>query len=158
MAKRASGSKKSAARSAKGSRGGSLASSGTDKRFVRRAASGQFRETTKISRARPSADRAASHVHIECTAGVRGGRPRIRGRRITVDDIAIMHLRLGQPIEEIVGKYDLSFAEVHAALTFYFDHKEEVDRQIATDDAMIEALRRDNPSPLRERLKALRDA
>jgi uncharacterized protein (DUF433 family) len=96
--------------------------------------------------------------HIERTLNVRGGRPRISGRRITVDDIVIMHLRLGQSIEEIVAKYKLSFADVHAALSYYFDHKEDVDRQISADDTLIEAFKRDNPSPLQEKLRALRDA
>lgn len=45
--------------------------------------------------------------HIEITPDVRGGRPRIAGTRITVADIVIMHLRLGQSLEEIAGKYDL---------------------------------------------------
>lgn len=47
-------------------------------------------------------------AHIEVTPGVRGGRPRIAGRRITVDDIVIMHRRLGQSVDEVVAKYDTS--------------------------------------------------
>jgi len=38
--------------------------------------------------------------HIEITPDVRGGRPHIAGTRITVADIVIMHLRLGQSLEE----------------------------------------------------------
>jgi uncharacterized protein (DUF433 family) len=95
--------------------------------------------------------------NIEVTPGVRGGRPRIAGRRITVDDVVIMHLRLGQSIEEIVAKYKLSFADVHAALAYYYDHKEEVDGLIAADDDVVAAFKRNNPSVLQERLRALRD-
>jgi uncharacterized protein (DUF433 family) len=97
-------------------------------------------------------------AHIEQTPGVRGGRPRIAGRRITVDDVAIMHRRLGQSVEEIVAKYDLSFADVHAALAYYYDHQAEIDQRIADDDAFVEAFKRDNPSKLQEKLRALRDA
>ena len=61
--------------------------------------------------------------HIEITPEVRGGRPRIAGTRITVADIVIMHLRLGQSLEEIAGKYDLDLADVHAALAYYYDHR-----------------------------------
>jgi putative addiction module component (TIGR02574 family) len=96
--------------------------------------------------------------HIEQTPGVRGGRPRVAGRRITVDDIVVMHRRLGQPVEEIVAKYDLSFADVHAAIAYYYDHQAEVDRRIAADDAFADAFKRDNPSKLHEKLRALRDA
>lgn len=95
--------------------------------------------------------------HIEITPTVRGGRPRIAGRRITVDDIVIMHRRLGQSVDEIVAKYNLSFADVYAALAYYYDHQANIDRQIAEDDDFVEAFKRDNPSKLREKLKALRD-
>ena len=54
--------------------------------------------------------------HIEMTPDVRGGRPRIAGMRTTVADIVIMHLRLGQSLEEIVGKYNLELADVYAAM------------------------------------------
>ncbi|MHC5729157.1 MAG: DUF433 domain-containing protein [Nostoc sp.] len=43
--------------------------------------------------------------HIEITPGVRSGKPRIAGTRITVADVAIMYLRMGQSLEEIAGKY-----------------------------------------------------
>ena len=91
------------------------------------------------------------------TDGIRGGRPRITGRRITVDDIVIMHLRIGQTIEEIAARYSLSLADVHAALAHYYDHKAEIDHLIERDTAFVEAFKRNNPSKLQERLKALRD-
>jgi uncharacterized protein (DUF433 family) len=101
---------------------------------------------------------ATLDAHIEVTPGVRGGRPRIAGRRITVDDVVIMHRRLGQSVDEIVAKYDLPFAGVYAALAYYHDHQAEIDRRIAEDDAFVDAFKRDNPSKLREKLRALRDA
>jgi uncharacterized protein (DUF433 family) len=66
--------------------------------------------------------------HLEVAANVRAGRPRLRGTRITVDDIVILHLRLGNSLEQIVGKYNLSPASVHAALAYYYDHKAEIDK------------------------------
>src|SRR5437899_3035575 len=96
--------------------------------------------------------------HIEVTQDVRNGRPRIAGRRITVDDVVIMHRRLGQSVEEIASKYDLSFADVHAALAYYLDHQSEIDRVIEQDETIIEAFKRNNPSKLQEKLKSLRNA
>lgn len=93
--------------------------------------------------------------HIEATPGTRGGRPRVSGTRITVDDIVLLHLRLGRSIEEIAGDYDLPLAAVHAALAYYYDHREEIDRSIADDIAFSEAFRNSNPSLLREKLSAL---
>ena len=93
--------------------------------------------------------------HIQVTSGVRGGKPHITNTRITVDDIVIMHLRMGASLEEIAGKYDLSPAAVHAALAYYYDHRDAIDQRIADDEAFVEAFRRDNPSLLREKLHRL---
>jgi uncharacterized protein (DUF433 family) len=92
---------------------------------------------------------------IERTPEVRNGRARIAGTRITVDDIVVMYAHLGQPVEEIVAKYDLPPAAVHAALAYYYDHKAEVDQLIGTDDAIVEAFKKNNPSKLQEKLRAL---
>jgi uncharacterized protein (DUF433 family) len=93
--------------------------------------------------------------HIEITPDVRGGKPRITNTRITVADIVLMHLRLGQSLEEIAGKYDLPLAAIYAAIAYYYDHRLVIDQSIEEDVAFAEAFRRDNPSPLQEKLKAL---
>jgi uncharacterized protein (DUF433 family) len=93
--------------------------------------------------------------YIEITPEVRGGKPRLVGTRITVTDIALMHRRLGQSLEEIAGKYDLPLAAVYAAMAYYHDHRIEIDRDIEADQAFAEAFQRNNPSLLREKLKAL---
>lgn len=38
---------------------------------------------------------SVSTEHIELTPGVRGGKPRIAGTRIAVEDIVVMHLKMG---------------------------------------------------------------
>jgi uncharacterized protein (DUF433 family) len=93
--------------------------------------------------------------HIEITPGVRGGQPRLAGSRITVADVVLMHLRLGQSLPEIAGKYNLPLATVYAAMAYYYDHRAEIDQRIEADVAFAEAFRRNNPSPLQEKLKAL---
>lgn len=98
----------------------------------------------------------ALNRHIEITPGVRSGKPRIAGTRITVADVAIMYLRMGQSLVEIAGKYQLSLAAVHAAIAFYYDHKALIDQQIWDDEAFVEAFMRNNPSRLQEKLKTLR--
>jgi uncharacterized protein (DUF433 family) len=82
----------------------------------------------------------------------RGGKARIAGRRISVEDIAIWHLRLGKTVDEICADYDLSLAEVHAALAYYYDHQDENDRNISEGDAFLKALRNSSPSKLAKRL------
>lgn len=93
--------------------------------------------------------------HIEVMPDIRGGKPRLLGTRITVDDVVLMHFRLGQSLEEIAGKYSLSLASVYAAMAYYYDHQDEVDQRIEADKAFAEAFRGKNPSPLQEKLRAL---
>lgn len=56
-------------------------------------------------------------VRIVSTPGTCGGRPRIDGHRITVEDIAIWHERMGMSPDEIVSSYPtITLSDVHAAL------------------------------------------
>jgi uncharacterized protein (DUF433 family) len=95
-------------------------------------------------------DTVSSHIAI--TPGVAGGKPRIAGRRITVQNIMIWHERLGMSADEIATEYDLSLADIYAALAYYYDHREEIDRTLAEDEAFVEAMRASTPSKLRARL------
>jgi uncharacterized protein (DUF433 family) len=98
----------------------------------------------------------AAQNHIVADPSTRGGRPRLANSRITVADVVLMHLRLGQSLEELAGKYDLSLASLYAAMAYYYDHQAEIDQSIRGDAAFEQAFRRDNPSPLQEKLAALR--
>jgi uncharacterized protein (DUF433 family) len=82
---------------------------------------------------------------------VLGGKPCIAGRRISVEHIIVWHLREKQPIEEIARKHGLSPASIHAALTYYYDHRDEIDRKMASDDAQIDAARQQATSRLGSR-------
>lgn len=94
--------------------------------------------------------------HIENSADTAGGKPRIAGRRITVDDVAVWHERMGKSVDEICTEQDLTLAEVHAALACYFDNKAEIDARLASDEAWIAGLRAATPSLLAARLKSVR--
>jgi uncharacterized protein (DUF433 family) len=76
-------------------------------------------------------------THIDITPGVAGGKPRIAGHRITVQDIAVWHERLGLSADEIATEYGLSLADVYAALAYYYDHREDLDQAIRSDDQLI---------------------
>lgn len=90
--------------------------------------------------------------HIEVTPGVAGGKPRIAGHRITVQNIAIWHERLGLGADEIATKYGLSLADIYAALAYYYDHREEIDRSVQEDEEFIAELRQRTPSILNAKL------
>ena len=87
--------------------------------------------------------------HIEATPDILGGKPRIAGRRIAVEDVVIWHERLGKSVDEIATEYDLTLADIYAALTYYYDHQSEVDQSIREGKEWIDQLRSEHPSKLR---------
>ena len=65
--------------------------------------------------------------HIEITPGVCGGKPHIAGHRVSVQNVAIWHERMGLEPDEIATTYGLTLGEVYAALAYYHDNRSEVD-------------------------------
>jgi uncharacterized protein (DUF433 family) len=49
----------------------------------------------------------------------------------------------------------LTIAQIHSALSYYFDHKKEIDRDIEEGRKFVEKM---GPSPLAERIKAIRES
>lgn len=85
--------------------------------------------------------------HIEITPGVCGGKPRIAGHRIKVQDIAIWHERMGMSPDEIIDRHpSITLADVYAALTYYHDHREEIRQDIEAGEAFAKQLQGDRPS------------
>jgi uncharacterized protein (DUF433 family) len=77
--------------------------------------------------------------------------------RVRVAQIATDHIGHGWSAEEILRQYPhLTAGEVHAALGFYFDHQEEIDREIEAEWREADAARKMTSSPLRLRLLTLR--
>ena len=77
--------------------------------------------------------------------------------RIRVAQIAADHIGNGWSAEEIIRQYPhLTAAEVHAALGYYFDHREEVESELAAEVTVLDADNLETSSALRLRLLALR--
>ena len=87
------------------------------------------------------------------TPGVCGGKPRIDGHRITVQNIAIWYDRLGLSADEIASEYDLELADIYAALAYYFAHQSEVDVTIEQGEAFVREMRQKTPSLLAKKLR-----
>ena len=90
--------------------------------------------------------------HIVATPDTLGGKARIAERRISVEDIAIWHVKLGRTVDEICTECDLSLAEAHAALAYYYDHQAEIERDIGEGNAFLTASRDSSPSKFAKRL------
>jgi len=78
------------------------------------------------------------------TPEVRGGRPRIAGTGVTVRRIVGWY-KLGLSPEEIADRIGhLSLAQVHAALAYYHANREEIEADIAAEEAEAERLKREH--------------
>jgi uncharacterized protein (DUF433 family) len=96
------------------------------------------------------------HEHIEIVPGTGGPKAVIKGHRIRVQDVAIWCERLGMSVDEVVDQYpQLTMADVHAALAYYWDHRDEIESRIADDHAFADELRRQAPRLLEKRLGQL---
>jgi uncharacterized protein (DUF433 family) len=85
--------------------------------------------------------------HIAKTPDTCGGRPRIAGTRIRVQDVVFWHEQRGMPPEQIVADYPhLTLADVHAALAYYHDHRDEIQEGFLRDGQVYDALRAQQPS------------
>lgn len=95
--------------------------------------------------------------HIKITPGVCGGRPHISGRRVSVQNVAIWHERMGLEPDEIATDYELTLGEVYAALAYYHDNRAEIDETIASDESFVTELHRQMPTKLAEKLRGSSD-
>jgi len=78
---------------------------------------------------------------IATNPDVRAGRPVIAGTSITVADIAIAKIFHGQDADSIAEWYDLSLPQVYAALSYYYDHKPEIDADIRRREHIADELK-----------------
>ena len=83
---------------------------------------------------------------------IRNGRPKIAGTGVTVMRVAAWY-KMGLTPEEIATQYGhLSLAQVHAALAYYHANPEEIEADLAEEEAIAERVEivNPNPSPLSE--------
>jgi len=77
------------------------------------------------------------HPHIIRIEGVCGGRPIIAGTRISVRTI-VERMRLGDSPDQIAENYPpLTLAQVYDALSYYHEHKSEIDAEIAANEEAL---------------------
>ena len=87
--------------------------------------------------------------HIEVTPGVCGGRSRIAGHRIRVQDVVVWHEQKGMSPDEIVSRYPtITLADVYAALAYYHDHFHEIRRQMQEDEDLVREMQAEIPSKM----------
>lgn len=94
--------------------------------------------------------------HIELRPN-RDGQPRafIAGTRVRVQDIyALAEVQGASPDEIVRAIPHLTLGQVHAALSYYFDHREGILQEMREDQEFADRLRElTGPGPLQQRLE-----
>jgi uncharacterized protein (DUF433 family) len=98
----------------------------------------------------------ANGERIVSTPGTCGGKPRIAGTRIRVQDIYFWHEVEGQTADEIVSSFpQLSMADVYAALSYFWANREAMLAEIERQRVQYEELKKTQPSLVAEKLKGI---
>ena len=96
-----------------------------------------------------------TRTFIESQPSVCGGKPYVAGTRIRVQDVFVWHELRGQSADEIVSRFpQLTMADVYAALSYYWDHRDEIQREMQAESDLVTRLRQQSVSPLAEKLAA----
>lgn len=69
-------------------------------------------------------------ISIEHIALRDNGAPYVAGKGVKVAYIANLYMNHRWSVEAIADQHDLTPAEVHSALAYYHDHKDEIDRAV----------------------------
>src|SRR4051812_1502556 len=88
------------------------------------------------------------------TPGVCGGQPRIAGTRIKVKHVYTWVEQMGMTPAQVVAEYPhLTRAQVHAALAYYWSHRDEIHQDSENEEKLVAELKgKAGPSKLQERL------
>jgi uncharacterized protein (DUF433 family) len=105
----------------------------------------------------PTAAFNVTAAHITQTPDVRGGKPCIAGRGIKVQNVYIWHEHLGMSADEIASTYSLSLVQVYAALTYAFEHLNEIRADILESEQIAEVVKQQNPSRVQEKLNRIQN-
>lgn len=94
-----------------------------------------------------------SREHIDITDGICGGRPRIAGTRVRVQDIVILHEQWGMTPDEVGETLSgLTLADVDAALAYYHDNVDRIRLDLDVDAQRIADLESKGP-PIGEKIR-----
>ena len=98
------------------------------------------------------------HPYIKTDKKIRGGEPIIAGTGIRVLDIAIRYEIMGMSPDEILVAFPhLNLSQVHDALSYYYEHKDEIDKKWKDEIKEIESLKKRPVSILEKKIGKIKD-
>jgi uncharacterized protein (DUF433 family) len=82
-----------------------------------------------------------NHPYIETDKKICSGSPVIKGTRTRILDIAIEYEYLNRTPDEIISAHPhLKLEQVHDALSYYYENRNELDEKIKKDKQFIQQL------------------
>jgi uncharacterized protein (DUF433 family) len=105
----------------------------------------------------PERPEGVRHPYVTRKPGVGGGKPIIAGTRIKVSLVAQEHVELGMTPQQIREAHPhLSLAQIHDALSYYYDHEEEIQTELREAEEAAKQLQEGAPeSPFVQRMRAV---
>jgi uncharacterized protein (DUF433 family) len=95
---------------------------------------------------------------IVSTPGTCGGKPRIEGHRIRVQDVVVWVDQMGMTVDQIESEYPgMTPDKISAALSYYANHRDEIDADLKHEEELADSLDRFPGSAL-DRLSRMSDA
>lgn len=90
-----------------------------------------------------------SHPYIVKNKDVCNGSPIIEGTRTRVIDIAVEYDVLGRSPDEIIRSHPhVNLYQIHDALSFYYENRDDLDQKIKQDQEFITRLKGKFPSKM----------
>jgi len=94
-----------------------------------------------------------TYPHIVKEPGYCGGKAAIDNTRVRVNNVVWLHKQGHTPAQVLERYPDLSLAQVHAALAYYYDHVEEIEAEFAREDEAEANLEQRKAEVLAERAR-----
>jgi len=78
---------------------------------------------------------------VEINPKICNGSPVVAGSRVRIVDVAIEYEYLNRSPDEIINAHPhLKLEQIHDALSYYYEHRTEMDKKIKEDQQFIEKL------------------
>ena len=92
-----------------------------------------------------------NHPYIISTSNICNGSPVVIGTRTRAIDIAIEYDKLGYTADQIIDVHPhLTLAQVHDALSYYYENQADIDRHMEINLAKIEEVKKRYNSKIKE--------
>ncbi len=99
------------------------------------------------------AGKKSQHPYVTVDPKIGKGYPVVKGTRTKVIDIAIRYNLMGASADQIVEQFPhLSLAQVHDALSYYYENKSKIDLRSQKDQVLVAELKAHYASRLKNKL------